>query len=56
MPKRVTKAFLIELELEDKPYNTLTKSELEKLHTLSHYIFAPAGTFGYSKAEVTKGV
>jgi len=55
MPKRVTKAFLIELELEDKPYNTLTKSELEKLHTLSHYIFAPAGTFGYSKAEVTKG-
>jgi len=55
MPKRVTKAFLIELELEDKPYNTLTKSELEKLHTLSHYSFAPAGTFGYSKAEVTKG-
>ena len=55
MPRRVTKAFLIELELEDKPYNTLTKSELEKLHTLSHYSFAPAGTFGYSKAEVTKG-
>jgi predicted Rossmann fold flavoprotein len=55
MPKRVTKAFLIELELEDKPYNTLTQSELEKLHTLSHYNFAPAGTFGYSKAEVTKG-
>jgi len=55
MPRRVTKAFLIELELEDKPYNTLTKSEREKLHTLSHYSFAPAGTFGYSKAEVTKG-
>jgi len=55
MPKRVTKAFLIELGLKDKPYNTLTKSELEKLHTLSHYSFAPAGTFGYSKAEVTKG-
>jgi len=55
MPKRVTKAFLIELALEDKPYYKLTKSELEKLHTLSHYTFAPAGTFGYGKAEVTKG-
>ena len=55
MPKRVTKAFLLELELEDKPYNKLTNSELEKLHTLSYYAFAPAGTFGYSKAEVTKG-
>jgi predicted Rossmann fold flavoprotein len=55
LPKRVTKAFLIELTLEDKPYNKLTKSELEKLHTLSHYVLAPAGTFGYGKAEVTKG-
>ena len=55
LPKRVTKAFLIELELEDKPYHTLTKEELEKLQTLSSYSFAPAGTFGYAKAEVTKG-
>ena len=55
MPKRVTKAFLLELGLEDKAYHTLTPIELEKLHTLSHYSFAPAGTFGYSKAEVTKG-
>jgi predicted flavoprotein YhiN len=28
---------------------------LKVLQTLSHYSFAPAGTFGYSKAEVTKG-
>lgn len=55
LPKRVTKAFLIELALKDKPYNALTKSELGKLQTLSCYSFAPAGTFGYSKAEVTKG-
>lgn len=55
LPKRVTKAFLIELNLEDKPYNRLRQNELEKLHTLSYYTFAPAGTFGYSKAEVTKG-
>ena len=55
LPKRVTKAFLIELELEDKPYNRLNTVEQEKLHTLSKYSFAPAGTFGYTKAEVTKG-
>lgn len=55
MPKRVTKAFLIQLGLEDKPYHQLSAKELEILHTLSHYSFAPAGTFGYSKAEVTKG-
>jgi len=55
IPKRVTKAFLIQLHLEDKPYNQLTRQEVEKLQSLSHYIFAPAGTFGYSKAEVTRG-
>ncbi len=55
MPKRVSKAFLLQFQLEDKPFHQLTKQELEKLHTLSHYSFAPAGTFGYAKAEVTKG-
>ncbi len=55
LPKRVTKAFLIELDLEDKAYHTLTEVELQRLQSLSHYVFAPAGTFGYSKAEVTKG-
>ena len=55
LPKRVSKAFLVQLELEDKPYNTLTKEELNRLARLSHYLFAPAGTFGYGKAEVTKG-
>jgi len=55
MPKRLTKAFLIELGLEDKTYNTLTREERDKLETLKVYTFAPAGTFGYTKAEVTKG-
>jgi predicted Rossmann fold flavoprotein len=55
MPKRVTKAFLLQFKLEDKPFYQLTVQELEKLQTLSHYSFAPAGTFGYAKAEVTKG-
>jgi predicted Rossmann fold flavoprotein len=55
MPKRVSKAFLLHFRLEDKPFYQLTAQELEKLQTLSHYSFAPAGTFGYAKAEVTKG-
>lgn len=55
MPKRVTKAFLIQLSLEDKPYYELSPDELDKLQTLSKYTLAPAGTFGYAKAEVTKG-
>ena len=55
MPKRVTKAFLLQLSLDDKTGMNITADELLLLKTLNHYSFAPAGTFGYSKAEVTKG-
>ncbi|AKF26004.1 hypothetical protein YH65_07535 [Sulfurovum lithotrophicum] len=55
MPKRVTKAFLLQLKLHDKTGNRITDRELLILKGLNHYSFAPAGTFGYSKAEVTKG-
>jgi predicted Rossmann fold flavoprotein len=55
IPKRVTKAFLLQFCLEDKPYHQFTKQEEQVLHTLSYYGFSPAGTFGYTKAEVTKG-
>ena len=55
LPKRITKAFLVQLELEDKSFSKITSKELEKLQILNHYIFAVAGTFGYTKAEVTKG-
>ncbi len=55
IPKRVTKAFLIQLQIKDVQYSKLTHQEQLRLQSLSHYIFAPAGTFGYSKAEVTRG-
>jgi len=55
LPKRVTKAFLVQLKLNDKTGNKITGNELRVLKSLNHYSFAPAGTFGYSKAEVTKG-
>ena len=55
MPKRLTKAFLLQLKIDDKTGMKITTEELLLLKTLNHYSFAPAGTFGYSKAEVTKG-
>jgi len=55
LPKRLTKSFLVQLELSDKTGTKLTSDDLLKLERLRSYSFAPAGTFGYSKAEVTKG-
>jgi predicted Rossmann fold flavoprotein len=55
LPKRVTKAFLVQLNLDDKTGTKISTDELLALQTLNRYSFAPAGTFGYVKAEVTKG-
>ena len=55
LSKRLTKAFLIQLQLNDKPCNTLTNFDINELKSLRHYSFSPAGNFGYSKAEVTNG-
>ncbi|MCH9739764.1 MAG: NAD(P)/FAD-dependent oxidoreductase [Epsilonproteobacteria bacterium] len=55
LPSRVAKAFLEELNIEDKSANRLSSQEWQKLESLKNYSFAPAGTFGYGKAEVTKG-
>jgi predicted Rossmann fold flavoprotein len=55
IPKRFMKLFLSHIKLEDKPVSSLSKDEIEKLMLLKNYTFAPAGNFGYSKAEVTRG-
>jgi len=55
LPKRFVTEFLDSLKIEDKPINKLKKEEIEKLNTLKNYEFAPAGNFGFTKAEVTKG-
>ncbi|RUM68620.1 MAG: aminoacetone oxidase family FAD-binding enzyme [Sulfurovum sp.] len=55
LPSRVAKSFLKVLEIEDKASNRLSHEEWRKIETLKNYSFSPAGTFGYSKAEVTKG-
>jgi len=55
IPRRLAKAFLAELDIEDKPALRLRASERQKLRLLGAYTMAPAGTFGYTKAEVTRG-
>lgn len=55
LPKRFMIEFLKSIELEDKSISSLSKEELLKLEILKNYEFAPAGNFGYTKAEVTKG-
>jgi predicted Rossmann fold flavoprotein len=55
LPKRVSRAFLKHLKISDKPVNQLKPADKERLLALRQYTFSPAGTFGYSKAEVTKG-
>ncbi len=55
LPKRFSKLFLQEIGIEDKPCNKLTQEEKERLSALHDYVFAPSGTFGFTKAEVSKG-
>ena len=55
LPKRFVLEFLKSIHVEDKPVNKLKPDELEKLQGIKNYEFAPAGNFGFSKAEVTKG-
>ncbi len=55
LPKRFVKEFLNVINLEDKKVKFLSKEEIKKLKLLENYKFAPAGTFGFERAEVTKG-
>jgi len=55
LPKRFIKEFLQNLNLKDKVVEKLNKDEIEKLSILKSYKLAPAGDFGYKRAEVTKG-
>lgn len=55
MPKRAAKAFLARLEIEDEAAYKVSKETFGRLENLRRYRFAPAGTFGYGKAEATRG-
>lgn len=55
LPRRLIKAFLDAVGMEDKALSKLTVQERVTLCSLKSYTFAPAGNFGYTKAEVTRG-
>ena len=55
LPRRFTLEFLRTAGLSDKPYCEYKADEMAKISQLFDYTFAPAGTFGFERAEVTKG-
>ena len=55
LAKRLSKALLKALGVEDKECKKLSKNDLEKLRKIHDYSFSPAGNFGFTKAEVSRG-
>jgi len=55
LPKRLAKAILKALHVEDIECKKLSKDMLENLAKIHNYEFAPAGNFGFTKAEVCRG-
>jgi len=55
LPKRLAKALLQAIEIKDKECAKIEKEELQKLMQVHNYTFAPAGNFGFTKAEVSRG-
>lgn len=55
LPKRLSKALLEALHVEDIECKKITADIKQKLQKIHNYEFAPAGNFGFSKAEVCRG-
>ncbi|MEA2072973.1 MAG: aminoacetone oxidase family FAD-binding enzyme [Campylobacterota bacterium] len=55
LPKRLSKAILSALNIEDKECRKLTIEDKRKLSLIHAYSFSPAGNFGFTKAEVSRG-
>ncbi len=55
LPKRLSKALLEAIDVQDMECKKIDAKTREKLQKLHHYSFAPAGNFGFSKAEVSRG-
>ncbi len=55
LPKRFSKSILHAIGVKDIACNKLSQEDREKLTLLKNYEFAPAGTFGFKRAEVTRG-
>ena len=55
LPKRFVLEFLKNFGLKDRAYYEFSNEERQIIKRLFAYEFAPAGTFGFERAEVTKG-
>lgn len=55
LPKRFCSALLQHLDIPDVPCDRLSPEQKVRIETAANYRFAPAGTFGFTKAEVSKG-
>jgi len=55
LPKRFSRAILKALDVEDIECSKLNKEDMDKLKKIHNYSFAPAGNFGFTKAEVSRG-
>lgn len=55
LPKRLSKEILDALHVEDVECKKLSQEGKKNLQKIHNYEFAPAGNFGFSKAEVCRG-
>ena len=55
LPKRFVLEFLKNFGLKDRAFYEFSDKERQIIKRLFTYEFAPAGTFGFERAEVTKG-
>ena len=55
LPRRASKALIEAVGVEERACNRLKKEEWYRVERLRAYRFAPAGRFGYARAEVMAG-
>ena len=55
LPKRLSKELLKAVDVTDKECKKLSSEDKKKLSLLHDYSSAPAGNFGFTKAEVSRG-
>ena len=55
LPKRLAKALLEAIDVADVACNKIAPHAMKNLQKIHNYEFAPAGNFGFTKAEVCRG-
>jgi predicted Rossmann fold flavoprotein len=55
LPKRLSKAILDALKIEDVECKKIAPHAMIELEKIHNYEFAPAGNFGFTKAEASRG-